>query len=149
MLSPKKASWKTTKQKQKTKPRISLDNMIFTMYTWRYYKFINNMKKVSDILMDEKYQPLKTFIEKNWESGYWVKCEACGEMNPKASMECVIVDEERTPALVCPKCYYIAEEKADEHKEYDILPGECEVPQREYYDDPKESALNDIAQGRW
>jgi len=58
---------------------------------------------------------IKTNIEvsKHWLEGHYVPCESCGEMTPEAEMESVSVDEDRL-ALVCPKCYFGLEERADE-----------------------------------
>ena len=50
----------------------------------------------------------------NLGRGIYEACEACGNMTEVAQLETVLFDEERFPAKVCPKCYFGAEERADE-----------------------------------
>ena len=92
---------------------------------------------------------IKDIISQNKKHFTWKKCEACGEYSRENTMESVAVDEERTPALVCPKCYYCCSEKADE-LEYDICSGEYEPePKITLERDAREEALNDLSSGKW
>lgn len=67
-----------------------------------------NTKKFSEVLEEGVINNLKLGL------GIYKPCSACGEMTQECDMESVLFDEERTPALVCPKCYFGAEERADE-----------------------------------
>lgn len=103
------------------------------------------MKKISDIIEDAIKSELEKEVTRHWDETYHRKCEVCGDMSLFKDMETILVDEDRTPALVCHRCYFVSSEK-----DYDILPGEYENNDPEPSDDdPKESALNDIAQGKW
>jgi hypothetical protein len=108
-----------------------------------------NKKKISEVLEEGVINNLKL------GRGIYHACEACGVITQDCDLEGVAVDEERTLALVCPKCYFGCEERADEHKSdaqssEEATDWDEELPvAEEREEDPREDALTDLANGKW